>query len=473
MKKLFIIGSLLIPVFHLVAQNTLTPEQLTEDFALARQSLEEAHPGLYRYNSKLHVDSLFTATASGLTKSMTQQEFYRLLLPVIANVKCGHIKLHPDNNWSDNYFYGRDNLFPLKLFIEEGRAFITDSYDNSQIPTGSEILIINNMPIRALIDSIIPTLFSDGNNNTFKYIELARYFSAFYANLFGTPDQFTIQYLNGDEAKKVTLKAVSLEKIKEYENRQTGNLEPYYIEYLDNSIAVMTISSFWMNSDASFKKFLKKTFREIKEKGTENLIIDLRNNEGGQDRRGAQLLSYLMDRNFNYYDRLEATTDKKYSFHENAQLPRFYGLLRMMITGTDSGTFLWKHHKNLKVQKPARNHYDNKVYVLVNGASFSVTAEFAAVTHFLKRATLIGEETGGGYYGNNSGTFVIVKLPNSGLNIGIPMLGYYLAVKDYPYPDHGVIPHHVIKPDILDILSGNDPVMDYTLNMINTQIAVE
>lgn len=228
-----------------------------------------------------------------------------------------------------------------------------------------------------------------------------------------------------------------------------------------------------MNSDASFKKFLRKSFSELKEKEVENLVIDLRDNEGGQDKRGAQLLSYLMDRKFSYYDRLEATTDKKYSFDGHADLPGFYGFLRMMLKRTDSGAFLWKHHKNLKVQKPARNHYDNKVYVLVNGASFSVTSEFAAAAHYLDRATLIGEETGGGYYGNNSGTFVIVKLPNSRLNIGIPMLGYYMAVKDYPYPDHGVIPHHMVKPAISDILTGKDPVMDYTLNMIKHQVTIE
>jgi len=66
--------------------------------------------------------------------------------------------------------------------------------------------------------------------------------------------------------------------------------------------------------------------------------------------------------------------------------------------------------------------------VLVNGFSFSVTSEFAAVAKATGRAKLMGQETGGTYSGNNSGTFVLVTLPNSRLVLGIPMLGYYMAV---------------------------------------------
>ena len=100
------------------------------------------------------------------------------------------------------------------------------------------------------------------------------------------------------------------------------------------------------------------------------------------------------------------------------------------------------------------------------GLVFSVTAEFAAVAHYLKRATFIGEETGGGYYGNNSGTFVIVTLPNTKLNVGIPMMAYYTKVKGYSHPDRGVIPDYEVKTRISDILQGKDPVLEFGLKLI-------
>jgi C-terminal processing protease CtpA/Prc len=449
-------------------QENLTPEQLKIDFNLARQALQEAHPGLYRYNSKTSMDSLFKATELLIDHNMSQQEFYRLLVPVIGRIGCGHTKLHPDSNWENNYFYGRDHLFPLRLHISGSRAFVLGSYEKEIIPAGSEIVKINDQPIGEIIGKLILSSFSDGRNVTFRYIELDRFFSAYYANMLEAPETFSIQYNDG-QPRQAKIPAVTFEIIDQYYKQQESNNEkrPYFVSYPDEHTALMTISSFWMKGDKSFSSFLKSSFSDFRERKINNLIIDLRNNEGGEDARGAGLLACLMDRNFRYYDRLQATTDKKYSFSEQARLPKFYGILRSLLSKTDSGTYVWKHSHNLKLQKPAKNHYDGKVYVLINGASFSVTSEFAAAAHYNKRATFIGEETGGGYYGNNSGTFVIVTLPNSRLNIGIPMLAYYMAVKDYPYKDRGVIPDYTVEPTVQDLLNGTDPVMKFALDLID------
>jgi C-terminal processing protease CtpA/Prc len=121
------------------------------------------------------------------------------------------------------------------------------------------------------------------------------------------------------------------------------------------------------------------------------------------------------------------------------------------------------------MQKPKKNSYSGKVYILINGGSFSVTSEFASVAHYLKRAKFIGEETGGGYYGDNSGTFVIVTLPYSRMNIGIPMLAYYTAVKNYPFKDRGIIPDYEVNPVIEDIMMKKDTVLSFTEKLIENQ----
>ncbi|MBN1791532.1 MAG: hypothetical protein JW830_13605 [Bacteroidales bacterium] len=453
------------------AQDSYTPDQLRSDFMLFRQALQEAHPGLYRYNSRARMDSLFRQTETQLNHEMTQQEFYQLLLPVVSQVKCGHTKLHPDNNWTDNYFYGQDKVFPYKLFFRGKKAYITGSYDEKMPEAkGLEVTSMNGIPMTEIIDKLLSAFFSDGSNTTFKYIEMSKYFSAYYANFFEAPDSFSIICQKGTDKTFIKVPAISRTIIDAYEKQQAAlksGKAPYSLEFTSDKVALLTVSSFWLESkEKRYKKFLKESFAEIHDRGIQNLIIDVRDNEGGQDARGAWLLSYLMDKKFRYYDRLEATTPKKYTFAKEARLPRFYGIMRMMISGTDSGTFVWKHSRNLKVQKPQRKSYAGKVYVLINGASFSVTAEFASVAHYLKRATFIGEETGGGYYGNNSGAFVIVTLPNSRLNIGIPMLAYYTAVKDYPYHDHGVIPDYEVKPDIQDILNDKDVALEFTKQLI-------
>jgi len=469
----FCVMSLLASSHAGLAQDTLRPDQLHEDLTIFEKALKEAHPGLYRYNTPAHFDSLLARTSLKLDHSMTRQEFYRILLPVAVQVKCGHTKLHPDENWSDNYFFGTEKVFPLRLFIQGDKAWIIGSYDPKlNVPEGAEVISVNNRSVPDIIRNLLPGFFSDGNNTTFKYIEMSRYFSAYYANLIESPDSFTIKYRIGNEYITLKVPSISHSIIDEYEKTQESKNSPampYRLEILPGNTALLTISSFWMGSEKAYKRFLKNSFSDIRKKGIENLIIDIRNNEGGNDRRGALLLSWLMNEKFRYYDRLQVNTKRKYSFVEYAHLPKFYGILRLLITKTDSGTYVWNHNRNLKMQKPKKNSFSGKVYIMINGGSFSVTSEFVSVAHYLKRAVFIGEETGGGYYGNNSGTFVIVTLPNSRLNVGIPMLAYYTAVKNYPFKDRGLIPDYEVYPVIEDILNKKDTVFNFTRELIEKQ----
>lgn len=457
-------------VQFLKAQETFTLTQLKADFSLFEQALQEAHPGLYRYNSKAHIDSLFAKTNGLIDRKMSQQEFYKLLLPLVVQIKCGHTKFHPDSNWSTNFYYNTEKVFPLRLFFQDKKAYAIGNYEETNsIPAGSEVLVINGTSVSDIMDKMLNSFCSDGNNTTFKYIEMSHYFSAYYANLVEGPDTFTVKYQNGQGIAETKIPSVSHEKIEQYEKHldEVANNTPLNrINFRENETALLSIPSFWEGTGKKYKQFLKNSFEAINQKKVKNLIIDLRNNEGGIDRRGSLLLSYLMNREFNYYDRLEVTTRKKYSFAKQARLPGFYGIYRHLISKENDGSYRWNHNKNLKVQKPQKNNFSGNVYVLINGASFSVTAEFAAVTHFLKRATFIGEETGGSYYGNNSGTFVIVTLPNSKLNVGIPMVAYYTAVSGYPFNDQGVVPDYKVEPTVNQILSGEDPVLNFCTKLI-------
>src|ERR1043165_7801186 len=67
---------------------------LRYDFKLMRSALEEAHPGLYSYHSKPWMDSLFDAALQHIDTAMTEDEFLRFLMPVVAEIRCGHTQLY-------------------------------------------------------------------------------------------------------------------------------------------------------------------------------------------------------------------------------------------------------------------------------------------------------------------------------------------------------------------------------------------
>jgi C-terminal processing protease CtpA/Prc len=215
------------------------------------------------------------------------------------------------------------------------------------------------------------------------------------------------------------------------------------------------------------RKTFKDIFWQLNAKNIQNLVIDVRGNEGGIDKWGALLYSYLSDKPFRYYHKLRVAQKKKFSFEEHiAWKPKEFGLYRRLIMKTGDGGYTFPFKSTLKEQKPQKNPFKGQVYVLTDGYSFSVTSEFAAIAHHHQRATFIGRETGGGYYGNTSGFFVVAVLPNTGIEITTPQWDYYMAVSGYPHQDRGVLPDYEVVPTIDDLLQKRDATMDFTLDLI-------
>src|ERR1700730_7597795 len=89
-----------------------TPDQLREDFRIARRSLEEGHSGIYSYTAKAEWDRVFDAASKSLDRPMDAVEFFRVLAPAVAAIKCGHTNVTlPERLRKDI-----SNTFPLLPF---------------------------------------------------------------------------------------------------------------------------------------------------------------------------------------------------------------------------------------------------------------------------------------------------------------------------------------------------------------------
>ena len=450
----------------------LSPAELAQDFTVFRTALEEAHPGIYRYTSKVEFDVLFDGIAAHLNQPMSEQAFYQALNPAIVALRCGHTKFHLERNFATPYFYGLDTQLPLALFVEGNRAWMqADLSPENAIPLGSEVLSIDGVAAAETIARLVDRVsFADGMSIGAKYLELSTYFSAYYSTFSGSASQYAITYRApaSDADATIVVSAIPDTTLTAWwETRQT-EVAPLELAFPDESTALLTIRSFWFESKAiKFERFLRDAFEEMQHKGVKHLIIDLRDNEGGKDAYGALLYAYLTDQPFRYYDRITVTQQKPFSFREHAKLPFYFPLYRMLISKDPGGGFIWTHHGNLREQKPMPNAFLGDVIVLINGRSFSVTSEFAAIAKANDRATFIGQETGGGYRGNNSGFFAIVTLPNSRLVVGIPLWGYYTAVPDPAVSDGGIRPDVTVERTIEDLLSARDAELERALQHIS------
>lgn len=275
-------------VGHAPAPALLSPEMLVEDLAVFRAALEEAHPGMYRYTSKAEFDALFERIAAELDHPMSEQAFYQALNPAIVALRCGHTKFHPEWNFVTPYYYGLDEQFPLVLFIAGERAWVqADLSPTPAIPAGSEVLEVEGLPVSEIIERLLERIsFADGTAVSSKYLELSTYWSAYYATFIGSAAQFAIAYRapDTDQVQTMLMPAISHAELIAWQESRRLEKAPFELAFLDDSVALLTIRSFWFESKAvRFERALRDAFDQMQEKGTEHLIIDLRDNEGGKD----------------------------------------------------------------------------------------------------------------------------------------------------------------------------------------------
>ncbi|GEP90527.1 Peptidase family S41 [Chitinophaga terrae (ex Kim and Jung 2007)] len=456
---------------NLIAQQApvnISTTSLKKDFSIFRAALTEAHPGLYTYHDSSYWTKRFKETAEQLTHPLTELAFYRLLAPLVADIKCGHTKWHRNGHPEDLYAFYQTGLFPLKLYFRDAKAYVVGEYRKTNIPQGAEIIGINNNDMATVAARLKTNIPADGVVESARRQMLGEQFAGYYASFIGPSFSFTINYrLKNGTVKTTVVPSVDVATIRNHNTPATH--DTLSVSFPAKGVALMRIPVFMpQEGGPEWESFLATAFHRIRQANAESLILDLRNNEGGIDQWGARLFAWFTDKPFRYYNRLTVVSDRDFSFRQYASLPEQYDQLKAFIK-KQGNEYIFTLHPNLDIQQPQQDPFKGKLYVLINGRSFSVTSEFAAIARDQHRAVFVGEESGGTIEGNNSGGFVIVKLPNTGLTLGIPLLRYHMSLNEkYPL-GRGIIPDHIVASQPADIIKGKDAVLEKTLSLIRDQ----
>ncbi|SEJ84041.1 Peptidase family S41 [Dyadobacter sp. SG02] len=259
----------------------------------------------------------------------------------------------------------------------------------------------------------------------------------------GTPNHQDLELVIPDgRVREVTLPATHFENTQCPAYKTANNAKPLEFNITDSTRAVLTIRTFSKdrvsNAGQDFPVFLQTAFEQIQQRNIQHLFIDLRGNGGGDDVYGALLYSYLTSEPFRYFSTLQSRS-------------------KPLMTPED--------HPGLALQQPANVSFGRKVYVLIDGRTFSTAADFCAITRSNARGVFIGEETGGGYEGNNSGGTVRVDLPHSGIRLAVPTVKYSNAVTPGNEPGRGIIADYPVSPSIGEMLAEKDVQLQKALEI--------
>ena len=192
------------------------------------------------------------------------------------------------------------------------------------------------------------------------------------------------------------------------------------------------------------QQFIDSAFVDIKFKGVNNLIIDLRNHSGGNDSFGDYLVSYIADKPFKWTSNFSLKTSAllKEDVRKNRDTTQLFWKAALSHA---NGEF-YPYDFGFCEPQPIDKRYQGKVYVLVNRQSYSQSTVTASQIQDYGFAKIVGEETA--EHPNLFASIFSYKLPNTGLIVDVPKgkIERVSGIDD----GRGVVPDILIKDHLLD-----------------------
>jgi len=465
-----------------VEQKKFAPEKMREDYRIFRGALEESHPSLYWFTPKEKLDEAFRLGYEEITDSLTERQFRILLTKVIAAIRCGHTSVTYSQKFSRYLDTAAVELFPLAFKIWADTMVITANLHrgDSILRRGTVVTAVNGIPGKQLIDTFMQYVTGDGYSEAGRYQTLSSFgtFGVMYRNVFGLTDSFNIRYIapDGNEYKKnipvfvpVKESARKTDSLKpeKYTPRERRSLETFATRHIqvDTTLrsAYMMLNSF--SNGNRLRRFFKRSFKAIEDLGIQHLVIDVRSNGGGEAGNSTMLTRYLSDHDFRVADSLYAVKrSSKYRDHIRYQ-PMYWLMTTVITRKHPDGRFHFGYFERHTFKPFKKHHFSKNIYILTGGNSFSATTLFAQELKGQKNVTIVGEETGGGAYGNSAWIIPVLTLPHTKLRMGIPKFRFVMR-PELVKEGRGVIPDVYVAPTAEDIRRGIDVKLETVKQLI-------
>ncbi|HWY12632.1 MAG TPA: S41 family peptidase, partial [Bacteroidia bacterium] len=419
-----------------------------------------------------YYEKFFDKLTASFTDSLTEKEFRIRLKLAMNELHCGHSEIFMSKAYSKAVKPMKLNWLPYHCMAINNKLYTimpVNAKKDSTIKQGSEILKINNVSVDSILNFSRRMISGDGFIENGKNLSLRYGINYFYPGLFGRPDSFLIESKIGDTIKIQYVKACNLKDLptlpigtKEdslLNKHKRANISEGYVGS-DKELFVLKIRSF---KSSRYKKIYRRVFRTLRKNKTENLVIDLRNNGGGNLANSYRLLKYLMEteQTITLKTHVKNYPDKKYT-KGNIRFKLTKYALKKMGTKKVNGDSVFYIQK---IKPYKKEHYTGKLYVLINGWTFSASCIIAAYLKNNKNATLVGRETGGTNEGCNAGITPYYVLPNTKLKVRIPAFRIIHDI-DPALTGHGILPNHEINYSFEDILKRTDLEMKFVKELI-------
>lgn len=476
MKKSYLIFFVFITVQNTFGQESkkFSADQVKQDLKYLYSTLEESHYNLYVNTPKENFDKEYQKIYNSVKDSLNALQICRLFQPFVALSKIDHCSCDLNFVFDDvygSYIQSGGTLFPINITVINNKMIITNDYSNNKdIKNGDELVSINGKSAKNILNDIYS--FLSGENDYFINTLIDLFTFPRLNWLMNAPcDSFSIQIKNQkNELINLNATAINAEKFEEFQSskEQIFNSGRNF-RFIDDIAYIQPGMFLNANGDGNlmnvkthdkgeFLTFIDSAFFEIHKIKSKNLIIDLRDNSGGDNTFSDEMIAFIADKSFKWCGKFSVkTSEKTKEFWEQIN-DTSLNYLKEKILNTPNG-------ETFNISIPEHNYrkdslkFSGKVYILINRFSYSQANVTAAQIQDYKFGILIGEKTAGmptSYLSSH-----MFELPNTKMAVQYPKA--FVVRPNGNTEFEGVIPDIIVKDNIF---TDKDEILDYTLDLI-------
>jgi hypothetical protein len=478
-RREFLQFSLGVATLGLIPQRVLSSSppmlsgaKIKGDIEILRQAYTQMHPGLYRYATPAQVAARFDALERDWSRDQSLPSAYLSLSRFLGSIKCGHTYAN---------FYNQSEAVKKALFAEiprlpfmfrwiDGQMIITHNQSgNAILSPGTAITRVNGAPVAEILKRLTPLARADGSNDVKRHalLELRgedewETFDIFYNLLYPGAKSYALDITTvGGRTGRVNAPSITLEQRRSLKRnvpaaRADGSV--WDIVYRGNGIAILSMPNWGLyDSKWNWEAYLDTCFTELATRNVRALIVDIRGNEGGLD-CGNAIIARMTDKPL-----MIDATERRVRYRRVSETLKPYldtwdpSFATLGENASDVGNGFFKLDADAaRSIAPKGPRFNGKLIVLTDAQNSSATFQFADIVQSSKLGRVIGNPTGGNKRGINADLFYFLRLPNSGLEADLPLVGTF---PKSPQPDTGVNPDINIPISARDIADSRDPVM--------------
>ena len=292
----------------------------------------------------------------------------------------------------------------------DNKTFTVTKSTHSKIKAGMKIQAINGINIVNLYKecaSYIGGIETFQNSSCEKVFPLYLFFN----------DKLNAPYSILCETKEVIeIPGLSINELIPFINDNNALQNNYSFEIIDNEVGLISYNS--CTGYEEFDQFLKATFKEIKKKKITSLIIDIRENLGGNSALNDLLLAYITTKPYRQFSGRfwKVSEDAKEAYVSNPVYEKNEGEDFMKeYMNTPNQEIIADFNDALIHPVSPKNYFNGKTCFLIGPNTFSSANLLADAVKTYKISTLIGAPTGENT--NDFGEQISFTLQNSGCKI--------------------------------------------------------